>query len=477
MNKRYPNGALNLIVKTWDKDTNGLFDYSSKQTINSKETIENSATIIRKDNFIKASNDEPKKEALFNVSKNGANKYLIENKIEINMEANVENIAKINNKFWYVVNDNQSLEDNNKIKNRNKNYYLVKNDIIKLGRLKFVLTEDSFSSGDTKFELSVPNKDSTININNSKTESVFNLVREVQCLDENNQEEKILCRICYLDEVDKENDPMVHLCNCKGGINYAHFNCIKHWMKTKLIIIGNMRKSVRTYYIPRFNCEICKAPYPFKFKLSGKEDKIYELIDIVRPSNNYIILESLDQIKENNNNKYIHVIEITNENDITIGRGIEADIKINDISVSRLHSKLNFNFNTKSLLIRDLKSKFGTLVLIKNSFELKEKESLIVQHGRSLINLKVFKGDKKKKIFDFKKIYEKKEKKEINENKINEEKLKNKEITYRRNFFRIEDGIILKTYNNEEFKSIDDVENRIDENESFNNSFVMNIEQ
>ena len=149
------------------------------------------------------------------------------------MEANVENIAKINNKFWYVVNDNQSLEDNNKIKNRNKNYYLVKNDIIKLGRLKFVLTEDSFSSGDTKFELSVPNKDSTININNSKTESVFNLVREVQCLDENNQEEKILCRICYLDEVDKENDPMVHLCNCKGGINYAHFNCIKHWMKTK----------------------------------------------------------------------------------------------------------------------------------------------------------------------------------------------------------------------------------------------------
>ena len=160
MNKRYPNGALNLIVKTWDKDTNGLFDYSSKQTINSKETIENSATIIRKDNFIKASNDEPKKEALFNISKNGANKYLIENKIEINMEANVENIAKINNKFWYVVNDNQSLEDNNKIKNRNKNYYLVKNDIIKLGRLKFVLTEDSFSSGDTKFELSVPNKDS-----------------------------------------------------------------------------------------------------------------------------------------------------------------------------------------------------------------------------------------------------------------------------------------------------------------------------
>ena len=471
MKKKYPNGCLNLTIRTWDKDTNGLFDYSAKQTTNSKEIIENSASMFRKDHFIKESTSEENKEALFKINKNGTN-YLIENLIEANMEANIDNIAKINNKFWYVVNDNDSLEDNNKIKNRNKNYYLVKNDIIKLGRLKFVLTEDSFTSGDKKYELTIPNKDSTININNLNSNSVFNLIREVQCLDENNQEEKILCRICYSGEIDKENDPMVHLCNCKGGINYAHFNCIKHWMKTKLIIIGNARRTVRTYYIPRFNCEICKAPYPFRFKLSGKENKIYELIDIVRPSTNYIILESLDQIKENNNNKYIHVIAITNESDITIGRGIEADIKINDISVSRLHSKLNFNFTTKSLLIRDLKSKFGTLVLIKNSFELKEKEALVVQIGRSFINLKVSKSDKKKKIFDFKKI-EKKEKKEI---KIYEKE--NNEITdYKKNFFRIEEGIIQNAFNNVQNKSTNDSENKIDDNDSLNNSLDMNVEQ
>lgn len=472
MKKKYPNGALTLTIRTWDKDTNGLFDYSTKQTTNSRETIENSATMCRKDHFIKESSNQENKEVLFKIDKNGTNQYLIENKIETNMEANIENIAKINNNFWYVVNDNESLEDNNKIKNRNKNYYLVKNDIIKLGRLKFVLTEDNFSSGDTKYELTVPNKDSTININNLNSDGVFNLVREVQCLKENDQEEKILCRICYSEEIDKENDPMVHLCNCKGGINYAHFNCIKHWMKTKLILIGNTRGTVRTYYIPRFNCEICKAPYPFRFKLSGKENKIYELIDIIRPSTNYIILESLDQIKENNNNKYIHVIAITNENDITIGRGLEADIKINDISVSRLHSKLNFNFNTKSLLIRDLKSKFGTLVLIKNSFELKERESLFVQIGRSYINLKVSKSDKKKKIFDFKKI-EKKEKKEkkLYDNKNSEV------IKYTKNFFRIEDGIIQNVYNKEQNKPTNDSENKMDDNDSLNNSLDMNIEK
>ena len=50
----------------------------------------------------------------------------------------------------------------------------------------------------------------------------------------------------------------------------------------------------------------------------------------------------MDQVKENNNNKYIHVISLVNY--IIIDKGIDADIKINDIFVSRSHNKLNFNF-------------------------------------------------------------------------------------------------------------------------------------
>ena len=81
-------------------------------------------------------------------------------------------------------------------------------------------------------------------------------------------------------------------------------------------------------------------------------------------------------------------------------------MKINDISVSRLHSKLKFNFEQKSLLIKDCGSKFGTLVLIKNPFELREKEFLEMQVGRSVVSAKVIKGDRKK-IFGFKKVNDK----------------------------------------------------------------------
>ena len=63
---------------------------------------------------------------------------------------------------------------------------------------------------------------------------------------------------------------------------------------------------------------------------------------IGRRINNYIIFESLGQVKENNNNKYIHVISLVNY--LIIDKGIDADIKINDIFVSRAYNELNSDF-------------------------------------------------------------------------------------------------------------------------------------
>ena len=53
----------------------------------------------------------------------------------------------------------------------------------------------------------------------------------------------------------------------------------------------------------------------------------------------------MDQVKENNNNKYIHVISLVNY--IIIDKGIDADIKINGIFVTRSYNKLNFDLKKK----------------------------------------------------------------------------------------------------------------------------------
>ena len=205
--------SLNIRAKTWNKDTNGLFDFSTKEIVFSNMSIKKSAFLKRKGNMIKAETKElnkPNEENLLNVFKKGKNEYFFENKFEYNLEPNEKNISEINDKIWYVTNNNKKINEENNDNNKsiiNKDYYLVKNDIIKMGRLKFCLIEESLYSGDKKYELNIPYNASEINRINSKQETIFNLIKEVQCLKNENPEEKVTCRICMSEEEDKEIIP------------------------------------------------------------------------------------------------------------------------------------------------------------------------------------------------------------------------------------------------------------------------------
>lgn len=89
---------------------------------------------------------------------------------------------------------------------------------------------------------------------------------------------------------------------------------------------------------------------------------LHDLVNYQKPQGNFIVLQSLEQ--EKNTSRIIHVIKPTPAKDIfKLGRGHESDLRINDISVSRLHSKIKFE--NGSFLLEDNTSKFGTLVLIK----------------------------------------------------------------------------------------------------------------
>lgn len=95
-----------------------------------------------------------------------------------------------------------------------------------------------------------------------------------------------------------------------------------------------------------------------------------------------MILESLNQLKDNNNYKSIHLIILNENNKITFGRGQEADVTVNDISVSRIHTTLHYEKG--KIYLRDMKSKFGSLVLIKNEIEI-SKNKIQLQIGRTFL--------------------------------------------------------------------------------------------
>ncbi len=51
-----------------------------------------------------------------------------------------------------------------------------------------------------------------------------------------------------------------------------------------------------------------------------------------------------------------------------IGRGHECDVRINDISVSRLHARIRYREG--SFYLSDNVAKFGTIALLKEDLEL-----------------------------------------------------------------------------------------------------------
>ena len=389
------NFVLSLCTKTWVRDSHGLYDYESTQTKNLNAVLAESIYIARKKHDIKTLSSildlkVDEEELLFNVVNDNKDEYILENKVPFHIQPTEKNINDLSNKIWYVLKNDplQSNQSNQTVTNTNDDYYLCKNDVIKLGRVKYSLNEINIPSRQNNIDIALPSHDPSkydIDSLNINTEPVFDFIFQAKDSSEYNNlpEDEKICKICYSEENEKDKNPLVHLCNCSGGLRFSHFECIKKWMETKLSIKENEKKTVKSYNIKSFNCEICKTPYPFKFKLNGIE-KPFELIDLQKPTDcNYIILESLNQMKENCNIKSIHVIQLNGE-ELTIGRGHDSDVRINDISVSRNHAKIKYNLDDGTLLLRDLKSKFGTLILIKNPLKIKEKK-IHLQIGRTYI--------------------------------------------------------------------------------------------
>ena len=390
-NERY---VLSLCTKTWVRDSHGLFDYESNQTKHLNAILAESIYIARKKHEIMTVNNpkqlQDEEELLFNVRHDDINKFVLESPVPVRVQPNQKNINELSNKIWYIL-KNDPIKSNNSnqvIINTNDDYYLCKNDVIKLGRVKYSLNEINIPSRQNNIDIAPPLTDTSkydIDDLNKNTEPVFDFIFQAKDASEYTDipDDERLCKICYSEENDRENNPLVHLCNCNGGLRFSHYMCIKRWMETKLQIKENEKKTVKSYNIKSFNCEICKTPYPFKFKLNGIE-KPFELIELDKPVGcDYIVLESLNQMKENCNIKSIHVIQLGND-ELIIGRGHESDIRINDISVSRSHAKLRYDMENGTILLRDLKSKFGTLILIKKPLQIKEKK-IHIQIGRTYI--------------------------------------------------------------------------------------------
>ena len=400
------------------------------------------SNIITKIDYQNEFNLESEGDMLFYVRKSfKTGLFELINPVRKRMTKNKNNIDNLNNRLWYVL---KPKKDNNE--NDNEDYNINENDIIKLGRRKFEVIKKNIASYNDI--ISYENKDNyNISEMNKRIGSIFDInikpnqykiteeeikneerenkaekVKEnsikplfldtqnnkvtdkqsnnfetkdnfenfYEDNDENNFQnngseeiEKDKCRICF-EVKSTKNNPKLCLCQCK---DFIHYECLKAYIRTKLKIQENDRLTVRTYNCNKFNCDVCLCPYPLRFRIP-EFNKMYELIDLTMPSElDYIILESLDYIKDNANLKTVHMVTLTGD-EIHIGRYETNDIIDTDISVSRNHAIMTYNKENGKLILENLSEKFGTLVLVKGNIKMKDK-NIHLQSGKSYIIAKL----------------------------------------------------------------------------------------
>ena len=164
----------------------------------------------------------------------------------------------------------------------------------------------------------------------------------------------VVCRIC-LSEAEHEN-PLICPCKCSGSMGQIHVTCLKEWLNSKRLVYEGTR--VTSYFWKALECELCKAPFEDKMRSS-----MFAIMQFDKPEKNYMILESIKSAPA----KVVHVFDLRYDS-FKVGRSVETDMKIADISVSRTHSFLKVKDN--KVVVEDNGSKFGTLVKLQRPVDL-----------------------------------------------------------------------------------------------------------
>ncbi|XP_039995472.1 E3 ubiquitin-protein ligase MARCH7 [Xiphias gladius] len=98
----------------------------------------------------------------------------------------------------------------------------------------------------------------------SRDQEKLRKIKERLLLEDSDEEEGDLCRICQMGEESASN-PLIQPCRCTGSLQYVHQDCIKRWLRSK-IGSGTNLEAITT-------CELCKE----KLRLNIDNFDIQEL--------------------------------------------------------------------------------------------------------------------------------------------------------------------------------------------------------
>ena len=392
--------------KTRIGDINVYYDYASED-INIVEYFINSKTThigeSRKENqiFTEIAQTKVREKGmyLFRIlikEKEQKINYSIKVDYKFPFDVDKKNKIKWEDYIWYVINNeinSEKSKDSDSSKKNKKNisesniiqnddYILGENDILKIGNYKYIISKIFIKGKKVKVR-----------------KKFYDFLPTLHSVNK--------CESC--------GELMVRLCECQ---EYIHVNELKKWMNDRFRKEYENNNISDNYYFQIYRCITCNTDYPLNFKYSLKdlndeqndnserkesdnnkngenmEEKIFNFIDIPIPKNkDYLILESFPE-KETNSNKIpksIHVVEITDEEDITIGRSHNNKIVLEDKMVSKFHAIIKYDKKSGNLIIKNLSKHAGTLALVNpnDDFLKLSSKPIFFQANKSFFEAKV----------------------------------------------------------------------------------------
>ena len=443
--------SLHLYSETWPKDIWGLIDYEANDLIEYETNINKSGYIYRhKDNIVFSENEikDNNYEKLFQITKNDSQIFLNFNKVEFD---ETQNISSVNNAWFllkpekmenqiikYKINEGEIIKigritirikdikyegyksdfclnkiskngtltfSHNSNKEINLNDYnsnIKINEIVQIKsnqkELDFLRTDGNqtvVNNKPAKYKLSLKDKDINENNNNIREMNSENkkINENMIANDEkkNNSTKNKYCRICYMEENDSNENPLLNPCICSGSMKFIHYTCLKHWINNKCYSKIEINNDCSILKVKPVECELCKTKFP---DLIIKNGNVFNISEFKPDYNNYFIFESLTLDK--NKNKYNYVVSLGKNGKnkkIYVGREKESNVLFSDISVSRTHCI--FKIENKKIYIYDNDSTFATLVLVQTPIiKMNENLDLYIQIGRTFFALNVINKNK-----------------------------------------------------------------------------------
>ena len=387
------NQSIKIHCNTWNKDAHALFDYESEEIIKNKFTLGKGGKLIRDEEkgeakyepdnqddgfFLTGSHSSSSEGCLVHFFNEYGAHTRVTKKIKDEYKYNKEGITEIQNMLYYVIFQSELKG----IKREYKSGYYYKpniNDIIRFGRVQFIIR-------------SMKDKSTLNNYNNelmgeNEINKCIYLPNDNSNLKPINNNKFLVCDLCEKKETDSTSNPIIKMCPCKK-CPMLHLNCFKNeYIKKEKIFNYNekeyMSGNLKIVNFINFLCPICNEPYNPIIK---KGNNFYNILPYsFNKEVFHIVLESINFVRDGIFCVMIIIFNFpSKKEEYYLGRGHEATFKISDISISRVHAK--FYIKDDNIIIDDLGSKFGTLLLVRNAIDVSEiiEKKMKIQIGRSV---------------------------------------------------------------------------------------------